>query len=1147
MMPPSFLDMRNGYTSVYFRRDFEMSGAIPDSLSLRLYVDDGAIIYINGQEVARRHVSSGAKNYNSTSGGNHEAEWEDVLLTGLNGVLLDGTNTIAVHGLNQAASSSDFSFDIELAANSESVTPGAQNAAFDVNAPPFVSDVQHAIARPQSGQEMLITASIADEDGIANAMLEYQTVDPGDYIEINDPRYSTNWTAIPLADDGTGGDVIANDGTYSATIPANLNTHRRLIRYRIVAIDSLSSSILVPYADDPVPNFAYYVYDQTPNWTGAARPGVSPEITYDGELLDSVATYQLVTTRQDHVDAQHIPDSTAGPYGGSEYLWDGALVYDGVVYDHIRYRARGGVWRYAMGKNMWKFDFNRGHDFIAKDAYGAEYDVGWRRLNLGANIQQGDYWHRGEQGLFESVGFRLFDLAGVASPNTHYVHFRIVEDASETGSDQFSSDFQGLYLAVEQIDGRFLKERDLPDGNLYKMENGTGVGGIGGDLKNQGDYPEVSDSSDLIDFKTTYESGSQTAEWWDENLKLDNYYSYRSILEGIHHYDTGFGKNYYYYHDPETGKWDTVPWDLDLTWANNMFGNGNEPFRSRVLPIPEYGQAYRNRMREIRDLLYNEDQTNALIDEVAAFVYTPGEPSWVDADRAMWDYNPILVSSYVNSNKAGHGRFYAGGPGVSAGNNFAGMMQKMKDYVVSRGSWIDSTILTDDDQLPEKPLIFYAGGTGFPVDQLAFVTSPFNDPNGDSFAAMEWRIGQVAKPGVAGFEASQPWRYEIDSVWESGEITDFENSIQVSSADLIPGKTYRARVRMKDSAGHWSHWSDANEFVAAPPVVTTLAITELHYHPDNPNLGDENEQEFIEILNVGTQAIDLTGVQIADFASTPYEFPNGQVIEPGQYLIVARNPNVFRSIYGDNILISPTGYANRNLGNAGDSLTIVDANGAQILSFTYDDAAPWPDAADGDGPSLEIIDPLGDPTDPSNWRASSVDGGSPGMSGNPFLPGDYDRNGAVEQADFDVWVSQFGSQALNVGDGADGNRDRIVDAADFTIWRDNLGLNQLPNFGLDGEISISAADDSRSIRLQSDDRLLNRMLPVSATNSSIAESVDADYPLQSRVVLGWNYRAAADDENALRENRVDRIFESDDALSGDWSDSDALIELARHS
>jgi len=57
-------------------------------------------------------------------------------------------------------------------------------------------------------------------------------------------------------------------------------------------------------------------------------------------------------------------------------------------------------------------------------------------------------------------------------------------------------------------------------------------------------------------------------------------------------------------------------------------------------------------------------------------------------------------------------------------------------------------------------------------------------------------------------------------------------------------------------------------------------------------------------------------------------------------------------------------------------------------------------------------------------------------SAPPLLAGDYDGNGRVEQADYNVWRSNFGSR-LNLG--ADGNRDGVVDAADYSIWRNNLG------------------------------------------------------------------------------------------------------------
>jgi Concanavalin A-like lectin/glucanases superfamily len=53
-----------------------------------------------------------------------------------------------------------------------------------------------------------------------------------------------------------------------------------------------------------------------------------------------------------------------------------------------------------------------------------------------------------------------------------------------------------------------------------------------------------------------------------------------------------------------------------------------------------------------------------------------------------------------------------------------------------------------------------------------------------------------------------------------------------------------------------------------------------------------------------------------------------------------------------------------------------------------------------------------------------------------YAPGDFDRNGAIELADFSKWQSDFGSTAAAIGDGADGNRDGLVDAADYTVWRD---------------------------------------------------------------------------------------------------------------
>ena len=46
--------MEDNYSSVYLRHQFTVpTGAVPSLLHLRLYVDDGAIVWLNGKEIGR--------------------------------------------------------------------------------------------------------------------------------------------------------------------------------------------------------------------------------------------------------------------------------------------------------------------------------------------------------------------------------------------------------------------------------------------------------------------------------------------------------------------------------------------------------------------------------------------------------------------------------------------------------------------------------------------------------------------------------------------------------------------------------------------------------------------------------------------------------------------------------------------------------------------------------------------------------------------------------------------------------------------------------------------------------------------------------------------------------------------------------------
>ena len=78
--------------------------------------------------------------------------------------------------------------------------------------------------------------------------------------------------------------------------------------------------------------------------------------------------------------------------------------------------------------------------------------------------------------------------------------------------------------------------------------------------------------------------------------------------------------------------------------------------------------------------------------------------------------------------------------------------------------------------------------------------------------------------------------------------------------------------------------------------------------------------------------------------------------------------------------------------------------------FADDDIAPWPLAADGAGPSLEVIDVNGNYNNPLNWRASASADGTPGGATRLAEP-DTDGDGSPD------WMEEaFGLPANSPGE-----------------------------------------------------------------------------------------------------------------------------------
>jgi hypothetical protein len=234
-----------------------------------------------------------------------------------------------------------------------------------------------------------------------------------------------------------------------------------------------------------------------------------------------------------------------------------------------------------------------------------------------------------------------------------------------------------------------------------------------------------------------------------------------------------------------------------------MFGGGHEPFyRAGLLSRPAFKYQYQERLAEIRDLLFNPEEMGKLIDEHATMIAEPaGRPSLADADRAKWDYNPIMSSAHVFPMKAGPGRFYFGDPHKSFGT----MVAYMKSYASKRANWIDSRLLADYQPPPAAKIS--------PPPQFDFAAPHLSlslEAKPEGTVSSQWRLAEITDTKSPVFDPHQPWSYEIQALWEQ-ELKG-STTVSVPTRSLVPGHTYRVRARWQDADEHWSRWSTPLQF-----------------------------------------------------------------------------------------------------------------------------------------------------------------------------------------------------------------------------------------------------------------------------------------------------------------------------------------------
>ena len=250
-----------------------------------------------------------------------------------------------------------------------------------------------------------------------------------------------------------------------------------------------------------------------------------------------------------------------------------AIVF-GEKLNDIGFRMRGQFsLRESKEKKPWKIDT----DFYIE---GQEYH-NLKQLMFINNI--GD-----PTMIQEKLTYDMLAFAGVPASHVSFVELWI--DITDDGKDPI---FWGVYTMVERVDKKFLASRfgnDYRHGNLYKAshaqrgpmdlifygdkiedyptQNGQYAYGKMTNIE-ENDYTDIINLARIVDY-AQYETPEDFVQTLEKVFEVDTFLRYVAVMTTVSSWDyyAYTGNNFFLYNNPETGKFDWIPWDQ--TWGGDV-------------------------------------------------------------------------------------------------------------------------------------------------------------------------------------------------------------------------------------------------------------------------------------------------------------------------------------------------------------------------------------------------------------------------------------------------------------------------------------------------------------------------------------------------------------------------------------------------
>ncbi len=273
------------------------------------------------------------------------------------------------------------------------------------------------------------------------------------------------------------------------------------------------------------------------------------------------------------------------------------------------------------------------------------------------------------------------------------------------------------------------------------------------------------------------------------------------------------------------------------------------------------------------------------------------------------DGSSNVVAEYTYGSEANDDQSISRDPDLTGSFTKHSEIAAAAGALFSPGTKVDGSAFSNSPPGNQPPVLDPVDDQTVELGETLVFTVTANDADGDSLTFFAENL-----PAGATFS-------DQNFAWTPSTVGLFE--------DII--------FRVED--GNGGSDSDTISISVTEPI--DIILNEFLADPASGSAGDANgdgtrhstQDEFIELVNTGTAALDLSGWTVADASSIRHTFPGGTILDPEKAILIFGGGSPTGSFGG--AMVQTAGSGQLSLNNGSDSIILKNSSESIILEHSY--------------------------------------------------------------------------------------------------------------------------------------------------------------------------------------------------------------------